>query len=137
VTGRERPPISPTDVLVHDPRRCLDGEVAKGEPLATTTKEANTMVLTITPEARTAIQRVTAHPKISPRSGLRIARREDPAAPLDVRAVPGPRPGDEVVDRSGGRLYLCPDAARRINGRELDAFTDPAGRVQFIVRGAA
>jgi Fe-S cluster assembly iron-binding protein IscA len=93
-------------------------------------------VVTITPEALSVIQRVCAHPRTEPTSGLRIAR-EDPSSPLQVHAVQSPQPGDTMVERRGARLYLGPDASRRLAGRELDAVTDPEGRVQFILRAAA
>jgi Fe-S cluster assembly iron-binding protein IscA len=94
-------------------------------------------MLTITPQALTVIRRCTAHPTMEPGSGLRIARPQDPAAPLKVSAVHRPRPGDSVVERNGARLYVEPEAIRRINGRKLDAFTNDEGRVQFILRAAA
>jgi Fe-S cluster assembly iron-binding protein IscA len=91
-------------------------------------------VLTITPKALTVMRRVTAHPTLKPTSGLRIGRRAKRSAPLEVRAVEEPRPGDAVLEESGARLYLGPDAARRVEGGELDAITDPAGRVHFVLR---
>jgi Fe-S cluster assembly iron-binding protein IscA len=94
-------------------------------------------MLRITPQAMTVIRRVTAHPTLAPSSGLRIARAQDGAAPLEVRAVHRPRPGDGVVERRGARLYLGPDAVRRLAGRELDAVTNQQGRVQFVLRAVA
>ena len=106
-------------------------------PLARTIEEASESVLTITSEALAVMRRVTAHPTLEPTSGLRIARGDEPSAPLRVRAVPSPHPGDEVVERDGGRLFLGPGAGRRIEGGELDAVTEADGRVQFILRPAA
>lgn len=94
-------------------------------------------MLTITPEALSTLRRVSAHPALGPASGLRVAARPDPSAPLEVCAVRRPRPGDKVVARHGGRLYLDTVAARRVEDRELDAVTDRNGRVQFVVRDAA
>jgi Fe-S cluster assembly iron-binding protein IscA len=93
-------------------------------------------VLTITPEALAVIRRVTDHPTLEPTSGVRIARRDDGSSELEVRAVHGPQPGDSVVERPGARLYLDPDAGRRVDGRRLDVL-DPRGPVQFVLREAA
>ena len=94
-------------------------------------------MLTITDEALAVMRRVTAHSTMEPTSGLRISRHSDSAEPLQVRAVHRPRPGDTVQERDGALLYLGPDAAHRMEGRELDAVTDSDGRVQFILKAAA
>lgn len=94
-------------------------------------------MVAITPRAARVIQRVTAHPHLAPTSGLRIAPRRDPGARLEVSAVTGPEPGDEVLEQDGGRLFLAQEAADRIAGRELDAVVDEQGRVQFVSRSAA
>ena len=106
-------------------------------PLAHATQEASRQMLTITPQALTVIQRVTGHPMLEPTSGLRIACPEEPDAPLRVRAVRGPRPGDNVLERLGGRLYLEPDTVQRLEDGELDAVTNEDGRVQFVLRAAS
>ena len=93
-------------------------------------------MLTITTNALTIIRRVTGHPKLKETAGVRIARQDAPGAPLGVRVVHGPRPGDSVVERDGARLYLGPEAASRVDGRELDALTEPDGRVHFVLRAA-
>jgi Fe-S cluster assembly iron-binding protein IscA len=100
-------------------------------------KEAGATVLTITPQALAVIQRVTGHPALERSSGVRIARRQDPAARLEVRAVHRPQPRDRVVERGGGRLYLSPEAAQHVEGAELDAVTDADERVQFVLRAPA
>lgn len=93
-------------------------------------------MLTITTNALAVIRRVTGHPTLEAASGVRIARRDGPARTLQVRAVNGPHPGDRVVEREGARLILGPQAARQVDGRTLDARTDPHGRVQFVLRTA-
>lgn len=94
-------------------------------------------MLTITPRASTVIQQVTAHPRLAPSSGLRIAPRADPRAALEVAIAYQPQPGDRVVEQDGGRLFLAPSAVDRVDGQELDAVTDGEGRVQFVSRKAA
>ena len=94
-------------------------------------------MLSVTPQALSVMQRVTGHPTMEPTSGLRIACGDEPSEPLQVRAVQGPLPGDRVLERDGARLYLEPGAAGTVEGRELDAVSDPKGRVQFILKSAA
>ncbi|WP_133059034.1 MULTISPECIES: hypothetical protein [unclassified Nocardioides] len=80
---------------------------------------------------------MTAHPTTMPMAGVRIAADEGLDAPLQVRAVSGPQPGDHTLERQGGRLYVGPDAAQRLEDGELDAETCAGHRVQFIVRAAS
>ncbi len=93
-------------------------------------------MITFTHQAITVIRQVTAHPKLAPTSGLRIAAAQQRDG-LQVRTVREPEPGDQVVEQQGGRLYLGPEAARRVDGHVLDAVTDPSGRVQVVMRSAA
>lgn len=90
-------------------------------------------MLTLTPQALTVVRQITAHPALSPSSGLRIARRPGRSA-LQVRTVEEPHPGDEVVEERGARLYLGPEASSRVADGELDAVTDGEGRVHFVLR---
>lgn len=94
-------------------------------------------MITITPRATNVIRRVTAHPKLAPTSGLRIATVVGSATAMDVRIVHRPDSDDRVVEQDGGRLYLAPAAAQRLADRELDAETGQDGRVHFISRPAA
>lgn len=94
-------------------------------------------MLTISGRALNVIRRVSTNSKLQPAAGLRLAARGEPAAPLAVRAVDGPGPGDRVVERGGGRLYLDHTASRRVADRELDAETDSEGRVQFVIKDPA
>lgn len=91
-------------------------------------------MVTITSQALSVIRRVTGHPRLEPTSGLRVARTEPADEPLQVGAVNGPQPGDEVIERDGARLFLGPDAARTVRDGRLDATTDEAGRVTFILQ---
>lgn len=91
-------------------------------------------MLTMTPKALSVVRAVTAHPRLGEDSGLRIAGTQAKPQPLQVGAVSGPRPGDEVVERDGARIYLGPAAARQIGGRRLDVVKEPGGRVHFVVK---
>lgn len=93
-------------------------------------------MIAISEEALSVIARVTDHPKLEWRSGVRIAPRSaaDGKGRLEVHAVNGPGAGDRVLERDGARLYLSPEAADRVAGCELDARTEPGDRVQFVLR---
>lgn len=92
-------------------------------------------MIAISEEALSVIARVTGHPMLERRSGVRIARpTADSGRGLEVHAVNGPGADDRVVERDGARLYLSPEAAARLAGCELDARTEPGDRVQFVLR---
>ncbi len=91
-------------------------------------------MFTMTPHARSVIRRVTAHPSLDEKSGLRIAGGRAEPAPLKVSVAKGPQPGDQVIERDGARVYLGRGVAGRIRGRRLDAVRERSGRVQFVVR---
>jgi Fe-S cluster assembly iron-binding protein IscA len=99
-------------------------------------QEATNKMLRITPQALIVVESVTTHPTFDPASGLRIAQQADPAAPLAVDVVSRPQPDDHVVEAAKGRLYLDPEAVRRIGKGTLDAVTTQHGRVQFMVKAA-
>lgn len=91
-------------------------------------------MFTMTSSARSVVCRVTAHPRLSASSGLRIASTGTEGVPMQVRASAGPEPSDIVVESDGARLFLGPKAAKRLRGRVLDAVTERTGRVQFVLR---
>jgi Fe-S cluster assembly iron-binding protein IscA len=92
-------------------------------------------VIAISEEALSVIARVTGHPMLDRRSGIRIARpTTGRGRGLEVHAVDRPRSDDRVVERDGARLYLSPEAATRVAGCELHARTEPGDRVQFVLR---
>jgi len=93
-------------------------------------------VIAISEEALSVISRVTGHPMLERRSGVRIAPPSGGGRGrgLEVHAVNGPAAGDRLVERAGGRLYLSPEAADRVDGCELDARLEPGDRVQFVLR---
>lgn len=93
-------------------------------------------MIAISEEALSVIARVTGHPMLDRRSGVRIAPPSGGGRgrALEVRAVNGPDSGDHLLERGGARLYLSREAAARVAGCELDARTEPGDRVQFVLR---
>lgn len=92
-------------------------------------------MLTITNKALSVVRTITAHPKLDESSGLRIAQQRGTAL-LGVRAVDRPQPGDVVIEQSGGRVYVGPNAVRRLRGRTLDVRRDSEGRAEFLLKAA-
>ena len=92
-------------------------------------------MLTITPDALAVVRTFTANPQLDESSGVRIDERPDKPS-LQVRAVREPKPGDTVVEQSGGRIYVESGAASQVRGKVLDARRDAAGRVEFVLKSA-
>lgn len=94
-------------------------------------------ILIITDKASQVLREVTGHPRLAATSGLRVARKHPASDSLGVKAVSGPEPGDQIVERADGRLFLCPVALRRLRGNVLDARDDAEGRIHFVLRSAS
>jgi iron-sulfur cluster assembly protein len=89
-------------------------------------------VLTLTDNATTEIRNIIDQPDVPDGCGLRIAT--DPAAGnLTLALATAPADGDEVVDASGARVFLDPQAATMLDDQALDAGTDAEGNVQFAI----
>jgi iron-sulfur cluster assembly protein len=90
-------------------------------------------MLTLTPNAATAIRAlVEASDLPDDAAGLRIAN--DPAQAetsltLSLAAVPAE--DDQVVDESGARVFLAPQAATLLDDKALDAASDGEGHLEF------
>jgi iron-sulfur cluster assembly protein len=87
-------------------------------------------MLTLTDNAVTVIRDLTAQPEVPDGAGLRIAT--DPSAGALMLAVAAqPAQHDQVVDESGARIFLDPEAAEMLDNKALDAAVDAQGAVQF------
>lgn len=94
-------------------------------------------MITISPRALRVIREVSAHPVLGEDSGLQIGPAPVPDAPLKVAAVRVPAEDADVVEVDGGRVYLAPGVAERVDGREVDVRTDRHGRHQFVLGAAS
>jgi Fe-S cluster assembly iron-binding protein IscA len=54
-------------------------------------------------------------------AGLRLFVADSRPARLGVAVAREPRPGDDVVDGRGVRVFVDPEASRRLDGKVLDA----------------
>jgi iron-sulfur cluster assembly protein len=98
-------------------------------------------MLTLTDDARIAIQSLTATPGAPPDGGVRIAATPSPngAGPaLELGVAAAPEPGDQVMDDAGARLFLDPVAAASLDNQKLDAQIDTgAQEVSFFISQAS
>jgi Fe-S cluster assembly iron-binding protein IscA len=87
-------------------------------------------MLTLTENAVAVIRNLTDQQEVPDGAGLRIAT--DPSAgALTLSLAEAPLDGDEVLDKSGARLFLDAEAATLLDDKALDAAVDPQGAVQF------
>jgi iron-sulfur cluster assembly protein len=88
-------------------------------------------VLTLTDNAASEIRNLVANPEVPDDGGVRIASNPEGALTLALAAAPAD--GDEVVDQSGARVFLEPQAGEMLDDKLLDAGVDPQGNVQFSI----
>jgi iron-sulfur cluster assembly protein len=94
-------------------------------------------VLTLTPEAVSAVIDVVVARDLGPTSGLRISA--GPASAVDgswnYAVVPERSAGDVVVEDGAARVFVEPDAARELEDAVLDAHVDEDTLdARFVVR---
>ncbi len=87
-------------------------------------------MLTLTDNAVLVIRDLTAQQEVPDGAGLRIATDADAGA-LTLSLAESPAQGDQVVDNSGARIFLDPDAAQLLDDKALDAAVDAQGAVRF------
>jgi Fe-S cluster assembly iron-binding protein IscA len=93
------------------------------------------LVLTLTSSAADAVKTMAnASPELPGDSGLRITVKsngEDQVG-LALAMVEHPSEGDQVIEESGARVFVDPEAAVHLDNRILDA-TVVGNNVQFSV----
>lgn len=87
-------------------------------------------MLTLTTTAATTIRTLVERSDIPDAGGLRIAK-DAGAGALSLSLAAVPAEDDQVLDASGARLFLDPEAAVILEDKTLDAASDSEGRVQF------
>lgn len=89
-------------------------------------------MLTLTREAAIEIRNLCDRPEVPDGGGVRIANDiASGSLSLSVAAVPAE--DDQVLDASGARLFIEPQAAVLLDDKTLDAAPGPDGRVQFEI----
>ncbi|ASR55437.1 adhesin [Cellulomonas sp. CW35] len=83
-------------------------------------------MLTLTDNARTAVETLTARSGLPAESGgLRIEEQESGA--FDLALVAGPTPGDEVVEAGTARVYVDERTAETLAASRLDVEASGTG----------
>lgn len=87
-------------------------------------------MLTLTQNAVMVIRDLTEQQAVPEGGGLRIAT-DAAAGALTLTLADQPMEGDQVVDDSGARLFLDPEASQLLDDKALDAAVDDTGGVRF------
>lgn len=80
-------------------------------------------MLTITDNARTAVEDLTTQARLPEGGGLRIAANE--AGALELQLVPTPEPDDAVVENGEARVFVDAETVTTVDDLALD--TEPTG----------
>ena len=89
-------------------------------------------MLTLTENATSLIKNLAEQTAVAENAGLRISTTEGDAG-LAVDLTPAPEPTDQVVESSGARVFLEPNAAVVLDDKVLDAQLDEGGAVTFAI----
>ena len=96
-------------------------------------------MITLTPEATDAIRELVDNAELPDTGGLRLDMNDatlNSAPPsLALTLVETPATGDEVIDQGGIHVYVSKQAAPLLDGKEIDARSEPGG-VTFLVNEA-
>ena len=83
-------------------------------------------MLTLTDNARTAVQDIATRAGLPTDGGLRIAEAAQ-AGSFELSLVAEPVAGDDVIDAGGARVYVEPSTAEILVDQRLDAVPSPEG----------
>jgi iron-sulfur cluster assembly protein len=87
-------------------------------------------MLTLTPNAASAIRALMENSDLPDAGGLRIS--DDPSGTsLTLALAAVPAEDDRIIDEAGAHVFLAPQAATLLDDKTLDAATDDEGRLQF------
>jgi Fe-S cluster assembly iron-binding protein IscA len=78
-------------------------------------------VLTLTENARSAVEDLTTQAGLPDSGGLRIAESTERAGTLELALVTEPLPGDAVVTAGAATVYVEPRTAEALADQQLDA----------------
>lgn len=89
-------------------------------------------MLTLTTQAASEIRNIVDQPDVPDGGGLRIANDTN-AGTLTLSLAAVPAEDDKVLDDSGARVFLDPQAAVILDDKTLDVTADRDGRTQFAI----
>jgi len=84
-------------------------------------------MLTLTDNARHAVQDIAVRAGLPEEGGLRIAESEAKEGGFELSLVPAPVEGDEVIDAGGARVFVEPATSTVLADQKLDAAPSPEG----------
>jgi iron-sulfur cluster assembly protein len=93
-------------------------------------------MLVLTESAAEVVKSVIDTPQAPDGTGLRITRiAEEPGSESALQLAAAAEPGgnDQVVEASGARVFLDPQAAAFLDDKVLDAAVDAEGKVHFTL----
>jgi iron-sulfur cluster assembly protein len=90
-------------------------------------------MLTLTDAAATVVKSIIAQTPDLSDGALRISASEPGTSELSLAIAVEPEPRDTVIEESGARVFLEPNAALVLDDKVLDAQIDDAGAARFSV----
>ncbi|GAA3923717.1 Fe-S cluster assembly protein HesB [Microbacterium invictum] len=90
-------------------------------------------MLTMTTEARAAVESIVANANAADTGGVRIAEDGTGANGFALSVTPEPQQDDTVVAEAGARIFLDETAAVALDDKVLDAAPDAEGAVRFAL----
>lgn len=82
-------------------------------------------MLTLTDNARTAVETLTQRAGLPQEGGLRIAEQD--SGGFELALVAGPDPGDDVVTEGGARVYVDSRTSQTLTDQRLDVEATGSG----------
>ena len=84
-------------------------------------------MLSLTPNARHAVQDIAQRAGLSEEGGLRIVESEEQTGTFELSLVAEPVHGDEVIELETARVYVEPTTSEVLADQTLDAARSPEG----------
>ena len=84
-------------------------------------------MLTLTDNARFAVQDIASRAGLPEEGGLRIAESEAQNGAFELSLVAAPVDGDEVIDAGAANVYVEPKTSAILADQQLDAVPSPEG----------
>lgn len=84
-------------------------------------------MLTLTDNARHALQEIATSAGLPEEGGLRIAESSEQQGSFELSLVPQPAAGDEVIEADGARVFVEPLTSTILFDQQLDAAPSPEG----------
>ena len=83
-------------------------------------------MLTLTENARHAVEDIAVRAGLPDEGGLRIAETSTPGS-FELSLVTGPAEGDDVIEAGAARVFVEPTTSEVLTDQKLDATPSPEG----------